>query len=197
MGVDALFIPNEKIIYPDGFSTYVEEGILSKGLEGGSRPHFFKGVLTVVLKLFNIIYPQYVFFGKKDYQQLRLIQKMVKDLDLNIHVIGCETIREAGGLALSSRNGVFSSKEKEDLNVIYDSLSSAKNEIMSGQIDSSFIRSFIKKRLLSLRGIEVDYIKVTDIRHLVSVEKIQQDSLISLAVFFKNVRLIDNIEVKI
>lgn len=197
MGVDALFLPNEKIIYPNGFSTYVEENVLSAGLEGRSRPHFFKGVLTVVLKLFNIILPQDVFFGKKDYQQFRLIQKMVEDLNLSVRVIGCETIREPGGLALSSRNEFFSATEKEQLNIIYDSLSAAEKEIVSGRIDSSFIKSFIEKKLLALDGIKVDYIKITDIRRLVSIEKIDQDSLISLAVFFKNVRLIDNIEVKI
>ena len=197
MGVDALFFPSEEAIYPDGFSTSVDESFLSSGLEGNSRPHFFKGVLTVVLKLFNIISPQDVFFGKKDYQQFRLIEKMVEDLNLNIRVVGCETVREPGGLALSSRNDVFSAEEKDQLNIIYDSLSAARKEILSGQINSSFIKNFIQENLLSLDGIKVDYIDITDTKRLISVKKIQQDSLISLAVFFKNVRLIDNIEVKI
>ena len=197
LGVHALFLPNESLIYPDNFSTYVEENMLAKGLESNSRPHFFKGVLTVVLKLFNIVSPHSVFFGKKDYQQFRLVKKMVKDLNLEINVVGCETIRENGGLAMSSRNAAFTDKDKECLGIIYDSLSAAKKEALSGQQDVFFIKNFIEKKLLCLDGIKIDYIEVTDTQNLVSVEKIQQDSLISLAVFFKKVRLIDNIEIKI
>ena len=197
LGVDALFLPNEKMIYPDNFSTYVKESVLSSGLEGVARPHFFKGVLTVVLKLFNIIAPQSVFFGKKDYQQFRLIQKMAEDLNLNIRVVGCETVRERGGLAMSSRNQVFSAAEKEDLSVIYNSLRGAKKEVLSGQYNTLLIKDFIRKQLLRLEGIKIDYIEITDIKNLVSIEKIHRDALISLAVFFKNVRLIDNVEIKI
>ena len=197
LGVNALFLPNNELIYPDNFSTYVEESVLARGLESSSRPHFFKGVLTVVLKLFNIISPQSVFLGKKDYQQFRLIEKMVKDLNLNIRVVGCETIRERGGLAMSSRNEAFTDKEKEHLGIIYNSLNAAKKEVLSGKRDALFIRDFIKKNLLGLGGIKIDYIEVTDAQSLVSIKKIPKYSLISLAVFFKNVRLIDNIEIKI
>ena len=115
LGVDVLFLPDDKIIYPDNFSTYVEESALSQGLESVSRPHFFKGVLTVVLKLFNIVNPQSVFFGKKDYQQFRLVEKMVEDLNLDIKVIGGETIREKSGLAMSSRNVAFTENELESI----------------------------------------------------------------------------------
>ena len=195
LGVDALFLPNEKRIYPDGFSTYVEEIVLTRGLESKSRPYFFKGVLTVVLKLFNIVSPQSVFFGKKDYQQFRLVEKMVEDLNLNISVVGCETKREKDGLAMSSRNNAFTDREKKCLGVVYNSLNAAKKEILSGQGDVLFIKNFIKKNLLELEGIKIDYIEITDIQNLVSVEKIQGDALISLAVLFKGVRLIDNIEV--
>ena len=111
--------------------------------------------------------------------------------------MGCETIRENGGLAMSSRNAAFTDKDKERLGIIYDSLSAAKKEVLSGQQDVFFIKNFIEKKLLCLDGIKIDYIEVTDIQNLVSIEKIQQDSLISLAVFFKKVRLIDNIEIKI
>ena len=195
LGVHALFLPNENLIYPDNFSTYVEENMLAKGLEGNSRPHFFKGVLTVVLKLFNIVSPQSVFFGKKDYQQFRLVEKMVEDLNLNISVVGCETKRERAGLAMSSRNDAFTDREKKHLGVIYNSLNAAKKEILSGQRDVLFIKDFIEKNLLELEGIKIDYIEITDVQALVSVEKIQGDVLISLAVLFKGVRLIDNIEV--
>ena len=197
LGVDALFFPDKKMIYPDSFSTYIEESLLSKGLEGHSRPHFFKGVLTVVLKLFNIVGPQVVFLGKKDYQQFRLIQKMAKDLNLNIRVVGFETIREPGGLAMSSRNEAFSNKEKEALGIIYNSLRDAKKEVLAGQKNALFVKNFIEKKLLRAGEIKIDYIEITDIQSLNSVEKIQKDALISLAVFFKNIRLIDNVEVKI
>ena len=197
LGVHALFLPSKKLIYPDNFSTYVEECLLAKGLESSSRPHFFKGVLTVVLKLFNIVSPQSVFFGKKDYQQFRLIEKMVEDLNLSISVVGCETIRERGGLAMSSRNECFTDKEKEYLGIIYHSLSAAKKDVLSGQRDALFVKNFIEKSLLGLEGIKIDYIEITDIQNLVSIKKISGDSLISLAVFFKNVRLIDNVEIKI
>ena len=110
------------MIYPDNFSTYVEENMLAKELESLSRPHFFKGVLTVVLKLFNIVNPQSVFFGKKDYQQFRLVEKMVEDLNLDIAVIGGETIREKSGLAMSSRNQAFSNQEIQSLEIIYQSI---------------------------------------------------------------------------
>ncbi len=196
LGVDALFFPDEKTIYPDGFSTYVKESALAAGLESLSRPHFFKGVLTVVLKLFNIIGPSSVFFGKKDYQQFRVIEKMVEDLNLDIRVVGGETIREKGGLAMSSRNEAFSGTEKEKLGVIYKSLEGAKNQILSGEQDVFVLKSFIEKSLLALEGIKIDYIEITDIKHLNSLKKIQKNALISLAIFFKNVRLIDNIEIK-
>ncbi len=197
LGVDALFFPSNKTIYPDNFSTYVEEKVLTLGLESLSRPHFFKGVLTVVLKLFNIVRPHSAFFGKKDYQQFRIIQKMTDDLNLDINVLGCKIIREKSGLAMSSRNEAFTKIEKERLGIIYRSLSAAKKQILLGETSVSVIKNFIKKQILKLDGITIDYIEITDIKNLISVEKIQGDALISLAVFFKNVRLIDNIEIQI
>ena len=195
LGVDVLFLPDNSIIYPDNFSTYVEEKALSKGLESISRPHFFKGVLTVVLKLFNIINPESVFFGKKDYQQFRLVEKMVGDLNLDINVVGCDTIREEGGLAMSSRNEAFSKQEIQSLEILYQSLKMAKDRIFLGEKNSSIVKNLVQNTLLTLKGLTVDYIEITDIKNLSFVETINQGVLISLAVYFKNVRLIDNIEV--
>ena len=197
LGVDVLFLPDDKIIYPDNFSTYVEEKVLSKGLEGLSRPHFFKGVLTVVLKLFNIINPQSVFFGKKDYQQFQLVEKMVEDLNLNINVVGGETIREKSGLAMSSRNEAFIDQEIQSLEIIYQSLKMGKDRILLGEKDTSIIKNLVQNTLLTLKGLTIDYIEITDLKNLSSLETINQSVLISLAVCFKNVRLIDNIEVMI
>ena len=195
LGVDVLFLPDDKIIYPDNFSTYVEESVLSQRLEGVSRPHFFKGVLTVVLKLLNIVNPQSVFLGKKDYQQFRLVQKMVEDLNLDIKVVGGKTIREEGGLAMSSRNVAFTKIDLQNLGVIYTSLKMAKDRIALGEKEPSIIKNVIKETLLTLNGLIIDYIEITDIQNLSSVKTINQSVLISLAVYFKNVRLIDNVPV--
>mgnify|MGYP001453950495 CR=1 FL=1 len=195
LGVDVLFLPDDKIIYPDNFSTYLEENKLSKGLESVSRPYFFKGVLTVVLKLFNIIKPQSVFFGKKDYQQFRLVEKMVEDLNLAINVVGGETIREKSGLAMSSRNEAFIDQEIQSLEIIYQSLKMGKDRILLGEKDTSIIKNLVQNTLLTLKGLTIDYIEITDLKNLSSLETINQSVLISLAVYFKNVRLIDNIEV--
>jgi len=197
LGVDILFLPDNSIIYSDNFSTYVEENALSKGLESISRPHFFKGVLTVVLKLFNIINPESVFFGKKDYQQFRLVEKMVEDLNLDITVVGGETIREKSGLAMSSRNKAFSKQEIQSLEIIYQSLKMAKDRVLLGEKDALIVKNLIKETLLTLSGLKIDYIEITDIKNLSAVETINQSVLISLAVYFKNVRLIDNIEVMV
>ena len=195
LGVDVLFLPDETIIYPDNFSTYVEENMLAKGLESLSRPHFFKGVLTVVLKLLNIVNPQSVFFGKKDYQQFRLVEKMVEDLNLDINVVGGETVREKSGLAMSSRNAAFTKKELQNLGIIYTALKMAKDRVGLEEKDASIIKTLIKETLLTLNGLTIDYIEITDIKNLSAVKTINQSVLISLAVYFKNVRLIDNIEV--
>ena len=193
--VDALFLPDETIIYPKQFSTYVEENMLSMNLEGLSRPHFFKGVLTVVLKLFNIISPQIVFFGKKDYQQFKLVKKMVEDLNLDINVVGGKTIREKGGLAMSSRNDAFTEKEIQELGIIYTALKMAKDRIKLKEKSSSVIKNAIKETVLTLKGLTIDYVEISDIENLSNVKTIDQNVLISLGVYFKNVRLIDNIEV--
>mgnify|MGYP001463255774 CR=1 FL=1 len=197
LDITGLFLPDNQMIYPDNFSTYVEENNLSKGLESVSRPHFFKGVLTVVLKLFNIINPQSVFFGKKDYQQFRLVEKMVEDLNLDINVVGCETIREKSGLAMSSRNAAFIENDLQDLGVIYTALKMAKDRVGLEEKDASIIKTLIKETLLTLNGLTIDYIEITDIKNLSTLEIINQSVLISLAVYFKNVRLIDNIEVMV
>ena len=169
LGVDVLFLPDNQIIYPDNFSTYVEENMLAKGLESLSRPHFFKGVLTVVLKLFNIVNPQSVFFGKKDYQQFRLVEKMVEDLNLDINVVGGETIREKSGLAMSSRNAAFTENELQNLGIIYTALKMAKDSVGLEEKEASIIKTLIKETLLTLNGLTIDYIEITDIKNLSSV----------------------------
>ena len=198
LNVDVLFVPDRGEIYPKNYSTYIEENFLSLGLEGSSRPLFFRGVLTVVLKLFNIINPDIAWFGKKDFQQLRLVQKMIKDLDLNIKIFSGETIREKSGLAMSSRNQYLNSKMKKKLGEIYFSLVAAKESIKRGEREVSDIKKNIKNHLLkNIPSIEIDYIEVSDAKTLKNIKIINKNAIISLAVIVGGVRLIDNIEVSI
>ena len=193
LNVDVLFLPENNEVYPENYSTYIEENNLSIGLESASRPHFFKGVLTVVLKLFNIVQPDFSFFGKKDMQQLRLVEKMVQDLNLQIVIIGGETIREKGGLAMSSRNAYL--QKPDGLGIIYETLKNAKKTIQSGEKKSSIIHNQIHKSLTTVPNLKVDYIEISNAKTLKSVAKIEENIIISLAVFIDGVRLIDNVEV--
>jgi len=195
LDVDVLFLPSNTDFYPADYSTYVEEVELSKTLEGLSRPHFFKGVVTVVLKLFNIIKPTSAYFGKKDVQQLKIIEKIVKDLNIDIDILGLDTIREKSGLAMSSRNFYFSNNRREELGSIYESLKYGKRESVSGNKNSESIKKIIMEKLLETDGIKIDYIDIGDFHSLKSLEKIDRKVIISLAVFVDGVRLIDNIDV--
>jgi len=197
LNVDILFLPESGEIYPKNYSTYIEENKLAIGLESSSRPHFFKGVLTVVLKLFNIVQPDVVFFGKKDIQQLRLVQKMILDLNLEIDVISGETIREKNGLAMSSRNKYLSQQTFSDLEILYSSLVGARKMIKNGEKTSQIIQAVIKKNLLKLLNLEIDYIEITDSKNLKKIDIIDGDVIISLAVIVEGVRLIDNIEISL
>ena len=196
--VDVLFIPKKNELYPFNYSTYINEKEISKNLEGSSRPHFFKGVATIVIKLFNIIRPDTAYFGKKDFQQLRVIEKVVADLNIDVNIVGCETIREDFGLAMSSRNQYFSSNKQADLKIIYNSLKSAKRKVLDGERSSSVIINKIKEQLLAqINNVCIDYIEVSDHNSLQKVEDINGKIIISLAVSIDKVRLIDNIEIKL
>ena len=197
LNIDVLFLPNENLLYPKNYSTYVEEKMLSRGLEGESRPAFFTGVATVVIKLFNIIKPHFAYFGEKDMQQLRVIKKIVSDLNIDIQIIKGKTIREKNGLAMSSRNQYLQKKDINGLGVIYDSLNYAKKLILNGEKNGAFIKSKIKEDLNSFKGLEVDYVEINCSETLEKIEIIDKSVVVSLAVFISGVRLIDNLEVKI
>tara|TARA_B100000131_G_scaffold124607_1_gene121735 strand:+ start:690 stop:1469 length:780 start_codon:yes stop_codon:yes gene_type:complete len=197
LNIDVLFLPNENLLYPKNYSTYVEEKMLSRGLEGESRPTFFKGVATVVIKLFNIIKPHFAYFGEKDMQQLRVIKKIVSDLNIDIQIIKGKTIREKNGLAMSSRNQYLQKKDINGLGIIYDSLNYAKKLILNGEQNGAFIKSEIKENLNSFKGLEVDYVEINCSETLEKIEIIDKSVVVSLAVFINGVRLIDNLEVKI
>tara|TARA_Y100001970_G_C14100215_1_gene785056 strand:+ start:52 stop:903 length:852 start_codon:yes stop_codon:yes gene_type:complete len=197
MGADVVFIPSINDMYKDGDSLLITETNLSNRLEGASRPQFFNGVLTVVAKLFNLIKPDFAYFGMKDAQQLILIQKMVNDLKYPIQIIPCQTIREKSGLAMSSRNGYLNEEQKEQAKILYLSLMAAKKLINGGSNDSIMIKKEMEMMLLSTPNLKIDYISIAHIDTLIEIENkitTNQTILISLAVFLNDVRLIDNIQ---
>ena len=190
-GVDLVFNPSRKTMYPGGFRTYVEVSDWSKLLCGASRPIHFRGVTTVVLKLFNILTPDIAVFGRKDYQQAVIIRKMVKDLNLGVRIITGPIVREPDGLAMSSRNIYLSRTQRENAVVLYDSLKWLRQAYIKGLRDPRLAKSKLASMVKSKKG-KVDYIALVDKNTLEPVKKIKKGTLVALAVFFGRTRLIDN-----
>ncbi|ONK71221.1 uncharacterized protein A4U43_C04F6130 [Asparagus officinalis] len=176
--------------------TWIRVERLEKGLCGKSRPVFFRGVSTIVAKLFNIVEPDFAVFGKKDYQQWRVVCRMVRDLDFAIKIIGAEIMREADGLAMSSRNVHLSSEERKKALCINKSLSEAKHAAQNGQNSSQELKSSIIQTIDKAGG-KVDYVEIVEQETLMSVEEIIRPVVICVAAWFGNVRLIDNMEINI
>jgi len=198
VGVDIVFIPDVKDMYPDGYSTYVEEKVLSAGLCGARRPGHFKGVTTIVAKLFNIVKPHRAYFGKKDYQQLRVIERMARDLNFDIEIIGCPIVREPDGLAMSSRNVYLSQEERKSALCLYKSLLLAQNMIKKGERNPTIIKKAMEEFILKHPHVKkIDYIEIVDRYTLQPVDKLTGNELIALAVFVGPARLIDNMEVSL
>ncbi|MFC1512457.1 pantoate--beta-alanine ligase [bacterium] len=195
--VDLIFYPNAKDIYKNNFSTYVEETSLTQNLCGRSRTGHFKGVTTVVCKLFNIVQPDAAYFGQKDYQQAMVIKKMTEDLNLPVNIKTCPIIREKSGLALSSRNFYLNIHERKDAGILYQSLKLAKKSLKQNKNSvlktKNIIRTLIKTKVPKAK---IDYIEILDKDNLQSVNRFNKDVLIALAVRISGVRLIDNIIVK-
>ncbi|CAM0871170.1 unnamed protein product [Alopecurus aequalis] len=179
----------------DGHETWIRVERLEKGLCGSSRPVFFRGVATVVAKLFNVVEPDVAIFGKKDYQQWRLICRMVRDLDFAIEIIGSEIVREADGLAMSSRNVHLSPEQREKALSISRSLVNARTAALNNNNSASeHIKNQIVQTLMEAGG-QVDYVEIVEQESLVSVETIDRPVVICVAAWFGKVRLIDNIEI--
>lgn len=191
-GVDVVFTPSAPDMYPEGYGTYVEVGGLGERLCGASRPGHFKGVATVVLKLFNLVMPEAAVFGKKDYQQLLIIKKMVRDLDLGIEIIEAETVREPDGLALSSRNRYLSAAEREAARAVPEAIAAAKEAFSAGLVEAPLLIGKMKKIMEKQPRAVIDYIKVCDKDSLEDLDKIETDGLVALAVKVGRARLIDN-----
>lgn len=192
--VDAVFAPQPKEMYFDDRSAWVNEEALSRYLCGARRIGHFKGVCTVVSKLFNLVQPQYACFGKKDAQQLLILERMVRDLDFPIKVVECPLIREKSGLALSSRNKYLSSEEKQEALVLSKSLKAAKEAVAKGK-SAAETKKLIAKIIATSPLAKVDYISVCDRGTLEEVKTFKkgQKILVALAVYFGTTRLIDNV----
>ncbi len=190
--VDGLFLPSADEIYPPGFCTYVHVEGISERLEGKSRPGHFRGVATVVLKLFEIVQPHFAYFGRKDAQQVRIIQKMVHDLNLDVELVICPTVREADGLALSSRNAYLNPEERRAATVLYRALQAAEMELSAGVVDTLELQRAMRKKLESEPLARVDYAEIVDAQSFEPVIRVARPSYALLAVRIGTTRLIDN-----
>ena len=192
LNVDAVFLPNDKDMYPEKNIEFNYKNNLFSKLEGISRPHFFFGVTKIVSSLFKIIHPTHAFFGEKDAQQSRIIKKMIIDLNYNIKFVSCPTLRDANGLALSSRNNYLNTQNKKSASLLYQSLQIVKNAIINGENDVDKLKNMFLESIKKNSDFKVDYISMACNGSLDELTVIVDSALISAAVFFKNVRLIDN-----
>jgi pantoate--beta-alanine ligase len=196
LGVDYLFYPDNKEIYPSRYKTFVEVHDLQDKLCGKSRPGHFRGVCTVVLKLFNIVQPEMAFFGQKDAQQVIILKKMVQDLNCNVKIFTLPIVREDDGLALSSRNVYLNTEQRRAALCLYNSLQEAKRMIDSGEQRAALILKRMKDIILSEPETHIDYLAIVHATSLEPVDEISNNCLIALAVFVGKIRLIDNILIK-
>lgn len=189
-----LFYPDVKEMYPDNFQTFVEVTEFTKNLCGASRPGHFRGVTTVVLKLFNAVIPDKAFFGLKDYQQYLTIKRMVKDLNLDIEIVGVPIVREKDGLAMSSRNTYLKPEERLSALSLFKSIEKAKNMVTNGERNAAKIIAEVRQVIESHQFTKIDYVKLCNAETLEYIEsgEIERNTLLALAVFVGNTRLIDN-----
>lgn len=192
--VDVVFMPEVSSMYSERFLTHVEVEEISERLCGTFRPGHFRGVATVVTKLLNIVKPTKAYFGQKDFQQSVIIKQLVKDLDIDVDVVVCPTMREQDGLAMSSRNAYLDIKQRKAATVLYRCLKEASDLIKSGIIDGEYIKGFMQERILREPEISsIEYAGVYDPETMVEVSEINADVLLAVALRIGNTRLIDNV----
>jgi pantoate--beta-alanine ligase len=194
-GVDVVFMPSVDEVYPPGFNSWVEVGKIAQRLEGASRPGHFRGVATVVARLFNIVQPDRAYFGQKDAQQLLVVKNMVAELDMKLEVIGVPTVREPDGLAMSSRNTYLNPEERKAALVLYQSLILAQRLYSEGEKDAKLIRRQMRELIQKQPLAEIDYISIADAETLDELDEVRPPALVSLAVKIGKTRLIDNVVV--
>ena len=195
--IDILFLPEAAKMFPEGFKTFVEVDALSKKMCGRSRPAHFRGVTTVVAKLFNIVNPDLAFFGEKDYQQQLIIKRMAADLNLPVEVVSLPTVRGFDGLAMSSRNAYLNPKEKKSAAILYKALSMAQREIQAGERDLNKILFRMRSLIGSEPTVRLDYLVAADPETLQELKQIKGKVLFALAVYIGKTRLIDNLVVEV
>jgi pantoate--beta-alanine ligase len=191
--VSYLFAPTAAEMYPDGFRTYVNIEGLGDWLEGRSRPGHFRGVSTVVLKLFEIVQPHFAYFGRKDAQQARVIRQMVRDLNLDTEVVVCPIVREADGLAISSRNAYLKGEERRAATVLYRALDAARQEISQGERDAVRLVALLRNVIAAEPLASADYVEIVDADTFEPVVRVRRSCLVLLAVLVGSTRLIDNL----
>lgn len=192
IGVDLIFHPEVEEMYEDGFCSFVDMNGLTKGLCGKTRPTHFRGVCTVVNKFFNIVKPDRAYFGQKDAQQLAVIKRMVADLNMDIEIIGCPIVREADGLAKSSRNTYLSEEERRAALCLSKSIFLAESLVKDGKTNAEIIKTEMRKVLESEPLARVDYVEVVDSLTIEPVVEVKSGTLIAIAVYIGKTRLIDN-----
>ena len=190
--VDIVFTPKTGALYSDDYQSYVKLEHLPHHLCGLSRPVFFTGVATVVCKLFNIVRPHIAVFGEKDYQQLLIIRRMVKDLNFNIEIIGGPIVREKDGLAMSSRNAYLTPDQRPAALTLYRSLVQARKRVETGERDAARILKEVRDLITAQPETDIDYLSICDPETLIDVERIDRPALMALAVKVGKTRLIDN-----
>ena len=195
LGTDLVWMPTAEIMYPPGYQTWVEVEGITRPLEGAMRPGHFRGVATVVTKLFNMVQPDVAFFGQKDAQQALLIRRMVRDLDMSVRVEVCPTVREPDGLAMSSRNVLLTSADRARAPGLHRALAAVERSVASGADDPA-VALAVGSTILDEAGIEPEYFAAVDVDTLTPVRRITGETLIALAARFGDVRLIDNVIVR-
>jgi len=192
LGVDLVWTPTAEIMYPTGYQTWVEVDAVTRPLEGSMRPTHFKGVTTVVAKLFNSVQPHKAYFGQKDAQQAAVIRQMTRDLNFPVDVVVCPTVREADGLAMSSRNKYLEGTDRLAATVLFRALSAAKEAYEGGERNAEALRGKMKEVLASEPRVTVQYVSCADYDSLAELDVITGKSLLSMAVMLGKTRLIDN-----
>ncbi len=192
-GVDYIFAPQVAEMYPKGYNTFVEVFGLTDTLCGASRPGHFKGVATVVTKLFQIILPTTAYFGQKDGQQVAVIERMVQDLNMPLSIVRVPIKREPDGLAMSSRNVYLAEAERKEAPVLYQSLLFAQQAFQKGEMSAAVLKALVQKSIKKASLAKIEYVELVDASTLLPIEKVEDKAMLALAVFFGSTRLIDNI----
>ena len=193
-GVDAVYMPSTESMYPEGWRVYVDPGSASDPMEGAGRPGHFRGVTTIVTKLFHAVQPDRAYFGKKDYQQLAVVLQLVSELDFDIEIVGVDTIRHDDGLAMSSRNVRLTAEQREAAPVIYRALTTARHEVANGENNPRTIENLIIAEISSEPLCNVEYVHIVRSKGLSEISVIDDLAVACVAVWFGDIRLIDNIE---